>query len=211
MNCMPTWGRDWQCLGGTPRPHTTQGTETWTCQAAFPWNTLISTRIAFPGTLSCQLAGTPTQLASAAGAPPSSWHSPYISSALSAQVITDTSLSEPQRHWPSHSSSPASDRWHVPAFSPGLDESSQAEAWIYGWVPAVSVEQWAAVDAVSSLAFSLARLSPTSTQGPGRTSPGIRRHPAGSRLITPQHASHSPHLASLRYVMAIGLFPLWRH
>lgn len=49
-----------------------------------------------PGTLDCQLVGPHTQLASAAGAPPHSWHSPYISSVHSAQAVVDTSLFEPQ-------------------------------------------------------------------------------------------------------------------
>lgn len=55
-----------------------------------------------------------------------------------------------------------------------------------------------------------ARLSPTSAGGPERTSPGNRRHPAGSSLIAPGPAKPHPAFASLIYVMAIGLFLLLR-
>lgn len=55
-----------------------------------------------------------------------------------------------------------------------------------------------------------ARLSPTSAGGPERTSPGNRRHPAGSRLIAPGPGKPHPAFASLTYVTAIGLFLLWR-
>lgn len=54
--------------------------------------------MALPGTpgLSAGRHSPPApQMAPTAGAPPHSWHSPYISGAHSTQAVVDTSLSEP--------------------------------------------------------------------------------------------------------------------
>lgn len=37
-----------------------------------------------------------------------------------------------KRHCPPYPPLPVSDRWHVPAYSPRMDESSRAQAWSYG-------------------------------------------------------------------------------
>lgn len=179
----------------------------------FPQNTLISTQMALPGTLSWQLA-----------APLTHWH-PQLEFPRTAGPRPTLLMSSLPRlrltpYFPSLQAGTdpcfpllgsATGGTYLPLLGgwtsrTGHKHGAADESWL---VLARRSEQWLTQRAPWPRSVP-ARLSPTSAGGPERTSPGNRRHPAGSRLIAPGPGKPHPAFASLIYVTAIGLFLLWR-
>lgn len=163
--------------------------------AVFPQNTLISTQMALPGTLSWQLAAPLThwhpqlEFPRTAGPRPTFLMSGLPRLSLTPYFPSLRAGTDPLFPLPRS----ATGGTYLPLLGGWTSRTRHKhgaadESWL---VLARCSEQWLTQRAPWPRSVP-ARLSPTSAGGPERTSPGNRRHPAGSRLIAPGWESHTP-------------------